>query len=103
VFNATFNNISVLLVEKLEYSEETTNLSQVIDKLYHMMSYRVHIAISGCKANYHTTTTTTAPMLFGVGLYLRKNVMRMTTHVGHRATQLDKDKILHTVIAILDL
>jgi hypothetical protein len=43
VFNATFNNISViswrsvLLVEKTRFPEKTTNLSQVTDNLYHIM------------------------------------------------------------------
>ena len=69
VFNATFNNISVLLVEK------TTNLSQVADKFYHIMLYtsswsRFELTTSvvigtdcmgSCKSNYRTIKIMTAP------------------------------------------
>ena len=83
VFNATFNNISViswrsvLFVEEPEYSEKTTDLSEVTDNLYHIMLYQAHLTwvgfklttlvvigidcIGSCKSNYHTITTTTVP------------------------------------------
>ena len=61
VFNTTFHNISVLLVE--ETSTKTNR------QIYHIMLYQVNLALSGIQTHnvsgdrHHAITTTTAPLI----------------------------------------
>ena len=77
MINATFNDISVISWRPVLLVVETIDLSQVPDKLYSIMLYRVQFAWAGlelvtsvvigtyckgsCKSNYHTITATMVP------------------------------------------
>ena len=46
VFNATFNNTSVISWWSVLLVEETTDQPQITDKPYHIMLYQVHLAMN---------------------------------------------------------
>jgi hypothetical protein len=73
----------LLLWRKLEYPEKSTDLSQVTDKLYQIMFYRVHKHLWVIMWHIFTSTNNTATILFPTQLW----ELLYTYHVIKQCTE----------------